>query len=135
MFKELGDLMGIMKQAHLLPAKMQEMSAELKQKKVTGSAGGGLVTMEANGLMEFTGCRIDPSLLESPDPEFLEDLILAAINQALSKARDLNAQSMQNLAGGMNLPMLNQALGGLGGFPTEDDDEDDDDESDDRIAP
>lgn len=124
--------MGIMKQAHLLPAKMQEMSAELKQKKVTGTAGGGLVSLEANGLMEFTACRIDPSLLESPDPEFLEDLILAAVNQALTKARELNAQSMQNLAGGMNLPMLNQALAGLGNFPAE---SDDDDESDDRISP
>ena len=93
---------------------MQQITAELKTKKVTGSAGGGLVEVDANGLGEAMAVRIDPSLIEKQDRELLEDLLPAAFNSAQAKPKELHAESMQSLAGGMNIPGLSDALGGLG---------------------
>ena len=117
MFKGLGQLAnlpGLLKQAQEMGGKLQQLNAELKTKKVTGAAGGGLVEVDANGLGEALAVRIDPSLLEKQDRELLEDLLPAAFNAAAQKAKELHAESMQSLAGGMNLPGLSEALGGLG---------------------
>ena len=117
MLKGLGNLAnlpGLIKQAQEMGSKMQQLSAELKTKKVTGSAGGGLVEVDANGLGEALAVRIDPSLFAKQDRELLEDLLPAAINAAHQKAKELHAEQMQSLAGGMNIPGLSDALGGLG---------------------
>jgi DNA-binding YbaB/EbfC family protein len=117
MLKGLGNLAnlpGLIKQAQEMGSKMQQLSAELKTKKVTGSAGGGLVEVDANGLGEALAVRIDPSLFAKQDRELLEDLLPAAINAAQQKAKELHAEQMQSLAGGMNIPGLSDALGGLG---------------------
>ncbi|WP_428308287.1 YbaB/EbfC family nucleoid-associated protein [Lacipirellula sp.] len=117
MFKGLGNLAnlpGLIKQAQEMGSKMQQLTAELKTKRVTGSAGGGLVEVDANGLGEALAVRIDPSLFAKQDRELLEDLLPAAINAAQQKAKELHAESMQSLAGGMNIPGLSDALGGLG---------------------
>ena len=117
MFKGLGNLAnlpGLMKQAQEMGSKMQQLNVELKAKRVTGSAGGGLVEIDANGLGEALAVRIDPSLIAKQDRELLEDLLPAAINAAQQKAKELHAESMQSLAGGMNIPGLSDALGGLG---------------------
>jgi nucleoid-associated protein EbfC len=117
MFKGLGNLAnlpGLIKQAQEMGGKLQQINAELKTKKVTGAAGGGLVEIDANGLGEVLAVRIDPSLVEKQDRELLEDLLPAAINSAQQKAKELHAQSMQALAGGMNLPGLTDALSNLG---------------------
>ena len=117
MLKGLGNLANLpalIKQAQEMGGKLQQINAELRLKKVTGAAGGGLVEVDANGLGEALAVRIDPSLIEKQDRELLEDLLPAAINAAQQKAKELHAQSMQSIAGGFNLPGLSDALGGLG---------------------
>lgn len=110
----LANLPGILKQAQEMSGKLQQLNAELKTKKVTGSVGGGLVEVDANGLGEALAVRIDPSLIEKQDREMLEDLLPGAFNAAQQKAKELHAQSMQSLAGDINLPGLSDALGNLG---------------------
>jgi DNA-binding YbaB/EbfC family protein len=111
---QLANLPGLMKQAQEMGGKLQQLNAELKTKKVTGAAGGGLIEVDVNGLGEVLAVRIDPSLIEKQDRELLEDLLPAAFNAATQKAKELHAQSMQSMAGGLNFPGLTDALGGLG---------------------
>ena len=120
MFKglsNLANLPALLKQAQEMSGKMQQLNAELKTKRVTGAAGGGLVEVDANGLGEALAVRIDPSLIEKQDRELIEDLLPAAINAAQAKAKELHAESMQQIAGGIALPGLTEALGGLGQAP------------------
>ena len=83
MLKGLGNLASLMKQAQEVSGRMQGLAEELRAKRVVGSAGGGLVEIEASGASEVLACRIDPSLLKESEKELLEDLIATAINQAL----------------------------------------------------
>jgi DNA-binding YbaB/EbfC family protein len=116
--KGLGNLAGLMKQAQEIGGRMQGMSDELRGRRATGSAGGGMVEVEANGLGELLACRIDPSLIERRDRGMIEDLVLAAVNQALTKAKELHAEQMRSLTGGLQLPGLDEALAKLtGGVP------------------
>ncbi|MEM6330528.1 MAG: YbaB/EbfC family nucleoid-associated protein [Planctomycetota bacterium] len=123
MLKGLGNLANlgsVMKQAQEMGAKMQTLQAELKQKRVTGSAGGGLVQVECNGVGEAVGVTIDPSLLAPAgggpvDRELLEDLLPAAFNDAAQKAKQLHAEAVQELTGGLNLPGMGDALSQLTG--------------------
>lgn len=120
MFKGLSNLANLpamLKQAQEISGKMQQLSAELKTKRVTGSAGAGLVEVDANGLGEALAVRIDPSLIEKQDRELIEDLLPAAINAAQQKAKELHAESMQQITGGFSMPGLTDALGGLGQAP------------------
>ena len=106
MFKGLGNLANIgalMKQAQEMGGKMQTIQEELKTKKATGAAGGGLVEVDVNGLSEVLAVRIDPSLVEKGEREMIEDLLPAAFNAAQAKAKQLHAEALQQLAGG--LPM------------------------------
>ena len=122
MFKGLGDLANIgslMKQAQEMGGKMKQLTEELKSKRVTGSAGAGLVEVEANGIGEVLAVRIDPSLFAKQDRELVEDLLPAAINAAQQKSKALYAEQMQSIAGGLNLPGLGDALTQFGGLPTE----------------
>jgi len=114
-FKGLGDIGNIMKQAQEMGGKMQQLTEELKVKRVVGSAGAGLVEVESNGLGEVLAVRIDPTLLEKQDRELLEDLLPAAFNAAKQKAQELHAEQMQSLTGGFNIPGLSEALGPLDG--------------------
>ena len=111
---QLANLPALLKQAQEMGGKLEQLTAELKTKRVTGAAGGGLVEVDSNGLGEALAVRIDPSLIEKQDRELLEDLLPAAINAAQQKAKELHAESMQQLTGGMNLPGLADALGSLG---------------------
>ncbi|MCA9236124.1 MAG: YbaB/EbfC family nucleoid-associated protein [Planctomycetales bacterium] len=118
MLKGLGNLAnlpGMIKQAQEMGQKMQQLNEELKSKRVTGAAGGGMVEVDVNGLGEALAVRVDPSLMEKGDRELLEDLLPAAFNAAGRKAKELHAEEMQKLTGGMNLPGLSEALGNLGG--------------------
>ena len=114
MLKGLGNIGNIMKQAQEMGGKMQQVTEELKSKRVVGSAGAGMVEVEANGLGEALAVRIDPTLIEKQDRELLEDLLPAAFNSAQEKAKALHAQQMQALTGGINLPGMSEILGGLG---------------------
>ena len=106
MFKGLSNLANIgalMKQAQEMGGRMQVLQEELKTKKATGSSGGGLVEVDVNGLSEVLAVRIDPSLVEKGEREMIEDLLPAAVNTAQAKAKQMHAEAIQGLAGG--LPM------------------------------
>jgi hypothetical protein len=101
--KGLGDLM---KQAQRMKAEMDRIQAEVAAKTVEGSAGGGMVTVVANGKGEILSVRIDPEVARGEDLEMLQDLVMAAANDALRKARELLAQEVSRVAGGLGLPGL-----------------------------
>lgn len=120
MLKGLGNLanLGTMfKQAQEMGGKMQALTEELKTKRATGSAGGGLVEVDVNGIAEVLAVRIDPSLVEKGDREMIEDLLPAAFNAAHAKAKALHAEAIQAIAGGVNMPGLEEALSQLSGNP------------------
>ena len=110
MFGKMFELGSLMKQAREIGGRMQEMNEKLKETRVEGNAGGGLVTATVNGLQELIACRIDPSLFQQGDAELLEDLIVTAVNDAVEEARAQQAESMQSLAGGMDLGSLSGML-------------------------
>ena len=95
----------IMKQAQKMKAEMDRIQAEVAAKTVEGSAGGGMVTVVANGRGELVSIRIDPEAARE-ELEMLQDLVVAAANDALRKARELLAQEMSRVAGGLGLPGL-----------------------------
>jgi DNA-binding YbaB/EbfC family protein len=105
-FKGLGNLANIgalMKQAQEMGGKMQAIQADLKTKKATGAAGGGLVEVDVNGLSEVLAVRIDPSLVEKNEREMIEDLLPAAFNAAQAKAKQMHAEALQGIASGLPL--------------------------------
>ena len=99
--KNLG---GFMKQAQALQRKMQELQAELGSRTVSAQAGGGMVEAVVNGHQELVSLTIDPEVVSADDVEMLQDLILAAVNEALSRSREMAAQEMSKLTGGLQLP-------------------------------
>ncbi len=120
MFEGIGKLANIgnlLKQAQQMGGRMTQLSEELKAKRVEGSAGGDLVQVEVNGLGELLRCRISPSLIASGDQELIEDLIPAAVNQAIAKSRELHAEAMKSMTEGLNLPGLDSMLSQFTGGP------------------
>ena len=120
MFKGLGnlkDLGSLLKQAQEMGGKMQAINEELKTKRTTGQAGGGLVEVEVNGLAEVLSVKIDSSLIEKRDGEMIEDLLPAAFNAAQQKAKQMHAEAMQSLTGGLSLPGIQDALAQFGDTP------------------
>lgn len=115
MFGGIGNLASLMKQAQQIGGKLEGISTELKSRRASGQAGGGLVQVEVNGLQEVLSCKIDPKLMREDDRELLEDLVIGATNEAIFKARQLHAEAMQSLTGGMNLPGLQEAMAGITG--------------------
>ena len=96
----------IMKQAQKMQAQMAKVQEELADEKVEGNSGGGMVTVTANGQGEILAVRIDPEVTGEEDVEMLEDLVLAAVNEALRKSKELANGRMGQLTGGMGLPGL-----------------------------
>lgn len=101
-----GNMTNIMKQAQAMQAQMAKLQEEAATKTVTGSAGGGMVTVTANGAMELVGIVIDPEAVKSGDVDMLQDVVMAASNDALKKARQMMADQMKAVTGGMNMPGL-----------------------------
>ena len=83
---------------------MDQITEAMKNQRVIGSAGGGMVEIEVNGLMEVLRCQIDPQLFAQGDRELLEDLVMAAVNQAITKGKQFHAEKMKELTGGIPLP-------------------------------
>jgi DNA-binding YbaB/EbfC family protein len=104
MFKELGQVFGIMKQLPKIKEEMDKLQAKLAQVHAEGDAGGGMVKVKVNGQMEVLSCTISDEALQGQDKELLEDLIAAAANQALKKARQLAADETAKMATGFGLP-------------------------------
>ncbi len=99
--KNLGQMM---KQAQQMQAKMAELQEQLAAAEMTGVSGGGMVQVIMNGKGELRGVKIDPALVDPKDIEVLEDLIVAAAQDAKSKVEAYVAEQMQKLTGGLSLP-------------------------------
>jgi len=95
-----------MQQAQGMQQRIADMQEELAAKTVQGSAGGDMVKVEATGAQEILSIKIEESVLSSGDTELLEDLIVAAVNDALTKSRELMSQEMAKLSGGIRIPGL-----------------------------
>ena len=96
----------IMKQAQQFQSKMSKLQEELEGETVEASAGGGMVNVVVNGKQEVLSISIDPEVVDPEDIEMLQDLILAAVNDGLTKSREMVNQRMSELTGGMNIPGL-----------------------------
>lgn len=103
----MGGLGDMMKQVQKMQAKMAEMQAQLEQAQVEGSAGGGMVKVIANGKHELVSIVIDPEVVDKNDIEMLQDLVIAAVNAAHQKVREMQTEQMSQLTGGMKIPGLN----------------------------
>jgi nucleoid-associated protein EbfC len=95
-----------MQQVKMLQEKMAKIQEELSLKTVESSSGGGMVTAVANGRQELVQLKIDRQVVDPEDVEMLQDLVLAAVNDALRKAQELAAGEMSKVAGGLNIPGL-----------------------------
>jgi DNA-binding YbaB/EbfC family protein len=102
----LGNMANLMKQAQAMQAQMAKLQEEAAAKTVNGTAGGGIVTVTANGGMEIVSVVINPEAVKGGDVDMLQDLVLAAANDALKKARQMVADQMKSVTGGMNIPGL-----------------------------
>jgi DNA-binding YbaB/EbfC family protein len=96
----------VMKQAQKLQSKMFKLQEELAEKTVETAAGGGMIKVTANGRQQIVSISIDPEVIDPEDAEMLQDLVLAAVNDALNKAQEMVAGEMSKLTGGMNIPGL-----------------------------
>jgi DNA-binding YbaB/EbfC family protein len=102
-----GGLGGMMKQVQQMQAKMAEMQTQLESTEVEGSAGGGMVKVVVNGKNEIRSITIDKEVVNPDDVEMLQDLIVAALNQAREKSQEQQQQQMSSITGGLNIPGLN----------------------------
>lgn len=96
----MGDLM---KQAQAMQKKMARIQEDLKQMVAEGNAGGGMVRAHVNGQREVLSVKIDPEILRSEEPEMVEDMIVAAVNQGLKKASEMAQKEMGKVTGGLDL--------------------------------
>ena len=101
--KGMGNMM---KQAQKLQSQMLKLQEELAQKTVESSAGGGMVTVVANGRQQIVSIKIESEVVDPEDVDMLQDLVLAAVNDALSKAQEMVTSEMGKLTGGLNIPGL-----------------------------
>jgi DNA-binding YbaB/EbfC family protein len=99
----MGDMM---KQAQKLQARMLEIQKELAEKTVESAAGGGMIKVVANGRQQIVSIRIEKEVVNPEDVEMLQDLILAAVNDALTKSQEMVAAEMGKLTGGLSIPGL-----------------------------
>ncbi len=101
--KGLGNLM---KEAQKLQAQMEALQAEVAKKRVEASAGGGMVTVEVNGKQEILSIKIDREVINPEDPQMLEDLVVAACNEAIRKSKEVVQAEMGKLTAGLKIPGL-----------------------------
>jgi DNA-binding YbaB/EbfC family protein len=101
--KGMGNLM---KQAQKLQSRMLKLQEELGERTVETASGGGMVTVVANGRQQIVSIRIEKEVVDPEDVEMLQDLVLAAVNDALTKAQEMVSEEMSKVTGGMNIPGL-----------------------------
>ena len=101
-----GNIGNIMKQAQAMQEQLAKIQEQAASKTVDGTAGGGMVTVSVSGAIQVVALKIDPEVLKSGDAEMLQDLIVAATNDALRKARDMMAEEMKSITGGLRIPGL-----------------------------
>ncbi len=101
--KNLGNMM---KQAQKIQAQIAKVQEELAQKTIEASAGGGMVTVVVNGKQELASIKIEPEVVDAKDVEMLQDLVAAAVNEALRKSQEMVSEEMRKITGGLNIPGL-----------------------------
>src|SRR2546430_5691962 len=101
-----NNMSDILKQAQALQSKLTELQGEAAGKTVEASAGGGMVTAVVNGKLEVVRIHIEPQVFAANDREMLEDLVVAAVNEAIRKAQQLMAEAMSRVTGGLKIPGL-----------------------------
>jgi DNA-binding YbaB/EbfC family protein len=106
MSKGIGGMGNLLKQAQEMQSRISKIQEELGQKTVEGSSGGGMVQVTVNGQFNLSGVKIDPTVINSTEKEMLEDLVLAAVNDGMRKARDMVATEMSKVTGGFKIPGL-----------------------------
>lgn len=106
MAQGIGGMGNLMKQAQEMQARLAKVQEELAHKTVEGSAGGGMVQVTVNGQLALTAVKIDATVINPEEKEMLEDLVLAAINDGMRKARDMVSTEMSKITGGFKIPGL-----------------------------
>ncbi len=106
MARQFGNMGNMMKQAQKLQADMERLQEELGSQSVEGTAGGGMVKAVVTGKQEVVSIAIEKEVVDPEDVEMLQDLVTAAVNEALRKSRDMMTERMSKLTGGMNIPGL-----------------------------
>ena len=101
-----GQMKNLMKQAQQMQAKLAKAQEELKTREVDASSGGGMVTVRANGAQEIVALQVEREIVNPDDIEMLQDLVRAAVNEALKKSREMMAEEMGKITGGMGIPGL-----------------------------
>ena len=101
--KGLGN---ILKQAQEMHGKISQLQEEMANKTVEASAGGGMVTIVINGKQQVLSIRIDPEVVNREDVDMLQDLICAAVNEAIRKSQEMMTEEMKKITGGLNIPGL-----------------------------
>ena len=96
----------MLKEAQKFQAQLEALREEVAKRKVEATAGGGMVTVEANGSQEIVSIKIDREVINPEDAQMLEDLVLAACNEALRKSREMVQAEMGKIAGGLKIPGL-----------------------------
>jgi DNA-binding YbaB/EbfC family protein len=104
--KGLPNMSNLMKQAQQMQSKMAKLQEELENRTLEASSGGGMVTVVVNGRQEVLSITIDPDVIDPEDVEMLQDLVLAAVNDGLARAKDMVNQEMGKLTKGFNLPNI-----------------------------
>ena len=103
MVKGIGN---ILKQAQEMHSKISELQEAMAEKRVESSAGGGMVSVVINGKQEILSVRIDPEVVNREDVEMLQDLIRAAVNEAIRKSQEMMTEEMKKITGGLSIPGL-----------------------------
>ena len=98
-----GNMTNLMKQAQRMQRQMEETTKELEEKEYTASSGGGAVTVTVSGKKEVVSVKLSEEVVDPDDIEMLQDLIIAAVNEAMAKADQLSEEEMAKVTGGMNL--------------------------------
>lgn len=105
-FPGMGNMGNMMKQVQKMQKQMADLQNELNEREVEASAGGGAITVKVNGKKEILAITIDKDVVDPDDVEMLQDLIIAATNEALRSAEEMVTREMQKITGGMNIPGL-----------------------------
>ncbi len=102
----MKDIGSIMKQAQKIQAQIAKVQEELAQKTIEASAGGGMITVVVSGKQEVVSIKIEPEVVDAKDMEMLQDLVVAAVNEALRKSQEMVSEEMRKITGGLNIPGL-----------------------------
>ncbi len=106
MAQGIGGMGNLLKQAQEMQARLSKIQEELAQRTVEGSAGGGMVQATVNGQLALTAVKIDKTVINAEEKEMLEDLVLAAVNDGMRKAREMASNEMSKITGGLKIPGL-----------------------------